>query len=258
MVAKRVLSVVGCLTCVAVLAACSGGSSAQDPTSLEGIQWELAASSVTDVDVSDIGITVNFDSGVISGFAGVNSYSGSFEAGDDGSFSVGTIATTLMAGPEPLMAAESAFLRILGASESYEESDGMLTLRTADEETLEFVAAESFDLAGTSWTIIGYNNGKAAVVTPIVGSVLTLEFSADGMVSGSSGVNTFSGAYSATEDSIEVGPLASTLMSGPDDLMQQEAAYLAALEAGTRWEVVNGVLAIRNAEGAMQINATQE
>ena len=257
-VVKHVLAVAGCLTCAAVLAGCSGGSGAQDPSALEGVQWELVASNVTDVDVSEIGITMNLDAGEISGFAGVNSYAGPFETGDDGSFDAGPLATTLIAGPEPLMAAETAYLQILDASESFEVSEGGLTLRTADDETLEFVAAEPFDLAGTSWTITGYNNGKEAVVGPEPDSELTLEFGTDGTVSGSAGVNTFSGGYTATEVSIEIGPLATTMMAGPDNLMMQETAYLAALEASTEWEVVGGVLTTRNAEGAMQINAAMQ
>ena len=254
-VVKYALAVAGCLTCVAVLAGCSGASGAQDPSALEGVQWELVASNVTDVDVSDIGITMNLDAGEISGFAGINSYTGSFEAGDDGSFEAGPLATTLMAGPDTLMAAEAEYLRILGASESFDVSEDGLTLQTADDETLEFVAAEPFDLAGTSWTITGYNNGEEAVVSPELDSELTLEFGTDGTVSGSAGVNTFNGEYSATAETVEIGPLATTMMAGPDNLMAQETAYLAALAAGTQWEVVGEVLTTRDSEGAMQINA---
>ena len=68
-------------------------------------------------------------------------------------------------------------------------------------------------------------------------------------------MNTFNGEYEATTDSIQIGPLASTKKAGPQELMDQEAAYLAALERSAQWEVMNGRLTLRDAEGAAQVTA---
>jgi heat shock protein HslJ len=43
-------------------------------------------------------------------------------------FSVGRVAATQMAGPEPAMRAESAYLTLLGQAASYTLADGRLTL----------------------------------------------------------------------------------------------------------------------------------
>ena len=137
-------------------------------------------------------------------------------------------------------------------------ADGELTLTTPDDETLTFKEAEPFTLSGSSWTITAYNNGKEAVTSPIADSELTLEFVDDKSVAGSGGVNQFNGGYTATEDTIEIGPLATTKMMGPEDLMAQEQAYIAALEAAASWEVANGLLTMRDADDAMQITATKK
>ena len=55
------------------------------------------------------------------------------------------------------------------------------------------------------------------------GSRLTLEVS-DGRVSGSSGVNRFMGSLG--EEKPFSGPLATTMMAGPEELMSQERIFL--------------------------------
>lgn len=70
-----------------------------------------------------------------------------------------------------------------------------------------------------------------ASVDPAVDSQLNMN---GGKASGNSGVNTFTGSYEAPEDGVlTFGPLATTMMAGPDNAMQQEQAFLKAL-ADTR------------------------
>lgn len=69
---------------------------------------------------------------------------------------------------------------------------------------------------------------------PDVTSTLTL---AEGTASGSGGVNTFRGGYESPADGeLTFTPLASTRMAGPENAMQQEAEFLAALEDTRRFE----------------------
>jgi len=110
-------------------------------------------------------------------------------------------------------------------------------------------------LPGTSWNVTSYNNGKGGVTTLVEGSQLTLEFGDDGTVSGSAGVNTFNGPCTVDGDAIEIGPLATTKMAGDPELMEQEQAYLKALEASTRWNVASGKLELRDADGAAMVFA---
>jgi heat shock protein HslJ len=250
--------VVIALVGAAMLTAGCTQAQSQDPTALEGAQWTLSASSVTQTDLTGLGILAKFDGKQMTGFSGVNSYTGAYTAGEDGSFKAGPLASTMMAGPEKEMAAEAAYLKLVEAARSFEVADGKLTLTTDDGTTLTYQAAEPFSLAGSSWTVTGYNNGKEAVVGPLEGSELTLEFAADGTASGSGGVNTFSGPYESGETSIKIGPLASTMKAGPEELMAQEQQYVAALEASTEWEVANGVLTLRDSKGAMQVLASKK
>lgn len=97
-------------------------------------------------------------------------------------------------------------------------------------------------LAGTSWVLTELN-GKP----PVPGGVIpTLNFSADGTsVSGNGGCNTFSGAYTATDTSIDIGPLIATRRACVDPLANtQETEYFQALEAATRYAIVDGQLVL--------------
>jgi heat shock protein HslJ len=70
------------------------------------------------------------------------------------------------------------------------------------------------------------------LVPPIEGSQLTLSVE-DGRVWGSSGVNRFAGRFG--DDGL-LGPLATTRMAGPDELMAQEDIFLRHLDEAEAWE----------------------
>jgi heat shock protein HslJ len=79
---------------------------------------------------------------------------------------------------------------------------------------------------------------------PSVTSTLTLE---DGKVSGTGGVNTFRGTYESPADGeLTFSPLATTRMAGPDAAMQQEAAFLQALDETARFEFDGDRLVLGN------------
>jgi heat shock protein HslJ len=244
--------VLGAVAAVAVLilAGCGGDDAATDPAALEGVEWTLAGTSATDVDVSVAGITATFDGKLVAGFSGVNQYGGPYTAKDDGSLEIGEIASTLMAGPEPLMKIEGAYLELLKGCDGFRVEGDTLILLTGDTKSLTYEKAAEVALPGTSWKVNNYNNGKGGVTTLVEGSQLTLVFGDDGTVSGSAGVNTFNGPYTVDGDAIEIGPLATTKMAGDPELMEQEQAYLKALEASTQWNLTRGTLELRDADGA--------
>lgn len=253
----RRLLICGTLGLAIVLAGCTQGSS-QDPKALEGVQWTLSATSETQANLTKLGIIAKFDRTEMTGFSGVNSYNGAYKAGTDGSFEAGPFASTMMAGPEKAMTAEAAYMKLLDAADSYEVAEGKLTLKTADGKTLVYEEEKPFALAGSSWTVTGYNDGKEAVVSPVADSELTLEFGTDGTVTGTGGVNRFNGPYESGDTSIKIGQLMTTNMAGPEELMTQEQQYLAALQAATEWEVANGVLTLHDKQGAMQVVAEEK
>jgi heat shock protein HslJ len=108
---------------IIALAGCSRGHAA-----LEGTQWRLAEWTLSSLDAQDFDITATFTDGKISGHSGVNSYGGPYALGPGSAFSVGQIASTEMAGPEPAMRAEGAYLTLLGQARSYRVEAGRLTL----------------------------------------------------------------------------------------------------------------------------------
>lgn len=236
-----------------------GGCSAKDATvdtaALQANEWSLTGTSSSSADIAAVGITLNFDETQYSGFSGVNQYSGTYTAKADGGIKFGPAAGTLMAGPEPLMKVETAYLQLLEGCDAYKIENGTLTLTTAGVDTLIFEVTKAATLPGSSWTITGYNNGKQAVVSPALDSTLTIEFAADGTVSGTGGVNRFNGPFVSTDKTVKIGPLASTMMAGEPELMTQEAAYLKALESATTWSISRGVLDMRDSSGATQITA---
>ena len=128
------------LLAAASLAAC--GSPAVDEAALDGTSWQLSAWSVSSADPADFEITADFADGRVGGRSAVNSYSGAYTTGADGAFSTGPLASTEMAGPEPAMRAEQAYLELLGAAKSYKlEGDRLTLMDGGGNDSLVFTAA---------------------------------------------------------------------------------------------------------------------
>jgi heat shock protein HslJ len=102
------------LAAAMALAACM---STGDP--LQGTRWKLSGWTVSSIDPASLGITASFAEGAIAGNSAVNRYSGPYTTGSGNVFSVGPLAATRMAGPEPAMRAETAYLTLLGEARSY-------------------------------------------------------------------------------------------------------------------------------------------
>ena len=116
------------------LAACGGEQ--QSESALEDATWELVHLNSTGSDevaqpVAPISLT--FANGEISGSAGCNSYSGSYELNDAAHVTIGAVAATEMACPDDaVMAAEQDFLAALQGTALVEVDNGVLLLAFAD------------------------------------------------------------------------------------------------------------------------------
>ncbi len=76
-------------------------------------------------------------------------------------------------------------------------------------------------------------------------------FGEDGNLSGKASVNQYSTAYTTTDDAMTIDEqIISTKMAGPPELMEQEAAYLAALPQTATFTIEGDELWLRDAEGA--------
>jgi putative lipoprotein len=85
-------------------------------------------------------------------------------------------------------------------------------------------------LTGTHWELAEVA-GEA--VEPGSGAHIVLDAETS-RVSGSGGCNRLTGSYETDGDELRFGPVATTLMAGPEPVMRREAAFLAALSATTR------------------------
>ena len=132
----------------AVVAGCgsssggSGGGGSTSAASLAGTSWKLTGWSISSQDPEDFTITAEFKDGRIGGTSAVNQYGGPYTVGDDGSFSIGELVSTMMAGPEPAMRAEQTYLNLLAEAKKFELDGKTLTLANANgNELLVYTAA---------------------------------------------------------------------------------------------------------------------
>jgi heat shock protein HslJ len=203
-------------------------------------------------------ITAQFTSdGKVGGSSGCNRYAGSYASSGNTLQITSPLASTMMACPQELMDQETAYLTALGEVKFYSVTGDQLTLSDANNKSLLVYKAQSQDLYGTSWSVIAYNNGKQAVTSVLAGSNVTAEFGSDGTLSGNSGCNTYSGAYTVTGSQITIGPLASTRMAcaDPAGIMEQETQFLAALQTAATYKIESTTLELRTKNGALAAQA---
>lgn len=123
--ARKALAALALVAAVLLTVACTSGGS------LEGTSWKLTEWSVSSIDPARVTITAKFANGRIGGSGGVNSYSGPYTAGPGTAFKAGTLTSTLMAGPEPAMHAETAYFALLAQVASYRIHGDTLTMMDA-------------------------------------------------------------------------------------------------------------------------------
>ncbi len=218
---------------------------------LEGTTWRLTSPGALAADATGAKagpLTVRFQDGRASGFSGCNRFTGGFTRTGD-TLTVGPLAGTMIACPEPRMALEKGFLDALSGAHRVAIAGDRLTLTPASGAPLVFEAEPPPTLEGVAWKITGFNNGRQAVVSPLNGTSLTLTF-ADGKVLGSAGCNTFRASYTADGNRLSIGPAATTRKACPaDGVMEQERQFLAALKTAQTWTVESGKLDVHRADG---------
>lgn len=120
---------------VALVSGCGGNDDAVNaPTMLEG-SWTLVTLNGAAADAA-VPSTLSMNEGTATGNAGVNTFNGSYDAPSDGVLTFGTLATTMMAGPDNAMQQESAFLKALADTRKFTTDDGALVLMDDSETKL--------------------------------------------------------------------------------------------------------------------------
>jgi heat shock protein HslJ len=228
----------------------------QGANPLVGTNWQLAAlldnQGQLTAPVGGKPMTAEFTPDRIAGSGGCNTYSAGYTITGD-RLTISQAISTMMACPEPgVMEQEAAFLALLEKVAGFAITNGELAL---SDETgavlLRYGPIQAAPLAGTNWAMTFYNNGKDGFVSALEGATVTAVFNADGTVNGSAGCNNFTGAYKVEGDNITIGPLASTRKACPEPgVMEQETAYLAALESAATLKIRGDQLELARADGA--------
>ncbi len=242
-----------------ILSACTAMSPAGDPSGLTGTAWVLSSLPGQTLQ-PDATVTARFEGGRVQGTDGCNRYTAPYTVAG-ATLQVGPRgASTQMACPPAVMKQAEAFMRALAGARAYRVAAGELQLLTADGTVLAMLAAQSQALAGTSWRVTGYNNGKQAVVSVLAGTSLTMAFSADGMVGGSAGCNRYTAAYTSEGQKLTFGPAAATRMmcARPERVMEQEQQFLKALESVATAHFEGDRLDLRAPEGALAATLTKD
>lgn len=231
------------------LAACASSASIQALT--ESI-WVLKQLDGVEP-LAGIAITAQFEQdGKVAGSAGCNSYNTTYTV-DGNKIQFGELAaTTMMACPDPIMQQERNYLDVLTKAATFEIADDELTLFDSGGNTLAVFFAQSQELAGSSWDVIAYNNGREAVVSVIIDSQITARFGEDGQLTGSAGCNDYIATYETDGDKIRIGSVEATEMfcSEPEGIMEQEKQYLLALETAATYRVGALDMDMRTEDGA--------
>jgi len=123
---RNVRTVLFLLFAAALAGALSGCAPAADP--LAGTSWRLSGWTISSIDPATVTITARFADGRIAGTSAVNSYSAEYTLGYGDTITLGDIVHTEMAGPEPLMRAESAYMELLSKVRSFRLEKDVLTL----------------------------------------------------------------------------------------------------------------------------------
>jgi len=107
-------------------------------------------------------------------------------------------------------------------------------------------ATQSAALLDTEWSLISLNGGALIEDTEI-----TLNFR-EASLDGSAGCNTYGGSYTASEDSLRLNGVYATEMGcmEPKGILEQETAYLDALNAAARYRVDDDRLEVYDEAGA--------
>ena len=245
------------------LASCMASVPAPKAQELPDTNWTLSALDGKPL-LAGSSITLSFASGRVQGTDGCNRYSGPYTASGL-ALVIGPEVVATMMGCEPeLMQQASTYMQALMSARGYRVEGGELQLLDAAGKLLARLTAPTRELAlglaGTSWRVTGFNNGRQAVVSALLGTTLTAGFSEDGRVSGTAGCNHYSAAYTSAGTKISFAPAVTTRMMcpKPEGIMEQEQQFLGAVAMAGTFRMEGGRLELRAADGALALTLTRE
>ncbi len=235
---------------------CAMTNPTADNPPLEGTSWVLVSMPGWTL-TNGAPATLYFQAGRVSGSDGCNRFTGPYTVKGSAIELPERPEGTLIGCPASVQKQAEAYMRALAGAKSYLVADGRLQLLGADGTLVVTLAAQSQELMGTAWRVTSINNGKNAVASVRAGTNVTLAFASNGQAAGSAGCNTFDARYESGSGRLKfLAPILATCkICASSGLMEQEHAFLKALEAVSSSRIEGGRLELRGANGELQIMA---
>ena len=242
-----------------VFAGCSTGSAGASATPqispLANSEWTLSTIAGRAMP-SGVNVTLIFNVLQAGGFSGCNNFTMPYATQDTG-LRFGPIAGTLKSCGEPLDTFQTGYYESLGGVTHWAITNDVLQLTKATGEMILTYARMAPATVDGPWNITSVNNGNQGVESIPTGVSATISFLPNNLLEGFGGCNSFSGDYLVVgTDNISFGPIMSTMKACGDPADTFEHQLLAALQNSTKWSVTNGTLELRDASGALQVQAT--
>ncbi|MCB0048053.1 MAG: META domain-containing protein, partial [Caldilinea sp.] len=158
-------------------------------SALAGTSWVLSTLD-GQLPLPDTSLSLQLgEDGSATGSDGCNRFTTTFTASRS-TISFAPAATTMMACPPAVATQAENYMSALSSANRYQLRGGQLILLDGTTVLATFVAARD-DLAGTTWLVTGYNNGREAVVSPILGADIIINLDDENLISGNAGCNDF-------------------------------------------------------------------
>jgi heat shock protein HslJ len=109
---------------------------------------------------------------------------------------------------------------------------------------------EAVPLSYTEWRLVELDGEPVEIGAGEREPHLVLDLE-ESRVSGSGGANRIMGTFALAENELAFGPLATTMMAGPEEAMRRERAFLDALDRVTSYELEGRVLTLLAGESAV-------
>jgi len=198
------------------------------------------------------------EDGAATGSDGCNRFTTTYTASRS-TISFEPAATTMMACPEAVATQATNYMTALTTANRYQLRGGQLVLLDGTTVLATFVAAKE-DLAGTTWLVTGYNNGREAVVSPLLGADIIINLDDANLISGNAGCNDFFAQVQTSNGAIEISGVGATrrTCSTPAGVMEQEAEFFAALESAATYTIDGDFIELRNADDAIAVHMVRE
>lgn len=244
---RFVLLLVGVLALVACGSGTGAGAGGAD---VEG-EWQLRSGTTDGTAIPQPdgpGATLDVSGDRASGTAFCNHWFATVRADGPG-FALEGIGSTEMACRPDVMAAERAYLTALAAVDTA-TVDGEELVLTGEGVDLRFepvTPVPEEELLGTRWTLESLVDGGTASST--VGGPATLELSADGSLTGSTGCRELSGRFTVEGDVVRATELSAGTGDCPAEVEAQDAHVVAVLGDGFRVSVEGDRLTLTAPDG---------